>query len=149
MPPNFKKRLAETAVNETTTIEHRVESYYNKPTLLLAPLSGENRPFLSHVLRREAKEAEKPAALRTVEDAAADHQEAAQVIARFSVRGWTGLYDDEDNEVTFSSENALAFLAALAETHPHEIMKMGGRARDLANYEKSPSMRPEAVAKNS
>lgn len=161
MSPSFKKRLAETAVSEETTVPYRLDFLFNRPTLHVAPLIHEyNKPLLNDALRRRdaAKavtppvpgETPAPTPPPTAEDAASeakgDENRMIDVMARFGIRGWDDLVDDTDAPVPFSIENARVLLTEASETHRHEVVRLVMFAQNPSHFVKQPRMRAEAIA---
>lgn len=82
------------------------------PYLMLRPATRENKPYWSLSVKRAGQKQ------RTKIDEAAlaeGREEDLDLLPKYVVAGWGGVFDSEDNPVTFSEEECRGFLAALPE----------------------------------
>ncbi len=120
-------------VSADKTVEFTLYQVQGTPTLVLAPATETNVPLFNAVLKHAGQAANRTKAsakqnLGTIKQGRAQDRE---LYARFVVKGWRDVVDENDDEAPFTRENCLKFLTALPYNMFDDVREF---ARDLSNF---------------
>lgn len=140
--------LAACSVSETSTADLQLLHIPGKPVLTLAPMTRENRAFLTEALKRPVRPAPRIATGADVEAALrAKRARDCDVMVKTGIlRGWVSMCRPDGTEIPFTPQNGADFLAQLTEKAGWMFDQLVEFASDPANFV---SLAPEDTAKNS
>lgn len=101
-------------VDSTKTVPYEILQIVDKPVLQLAPATEVNKNYFNALLRRARKTTKQvQAGAITANLIDSNRNEDKELYAQYIIKGWSGVKDDQGNDVPFSQADCLDFLKAI------------------------------------